>query len=123
MTTFNRDYEAILLLQPELDEAGLSKIQAQFSEILSRHSGRIVETVSLGRRKMTFKVGKRSEANYLQLKIQMPPQQVAAFQKAASLVESLLRLMIVDDRTLPAGGAAPATKRSDEDEVFDGESQ
>lgn len=122
MTTLNRDYEALLLLQPELDETGLSKIQAQFGEILGRHSGHIVETVSLGRRKLTFKVAKCREAIYLQMKIQMPPREVAAFQKAAGLVESALRLMIVEGGTLPPGGVAPVTKR-DENEVLDGESQ
>lgn len=92
-----RDYEAIVVVHPDLNEEGVSKFQGQWQEMVTRHGGRVLETISLGKRRLSFRMGKVSEGLYLKARIQIPPLEVDGFQKAAGLMESIVRMMILKE--------------------------
>jgi ribosomal protein S6 len=92
-----RDYEAMVVVHPDLNEEGLSKFQGEWQEMVTRHGGRVLETIPLGKRKLSFRVGKVGEGLYLKARIQIPPLEVEGFQKAAGLMESIVRMMILKE--------------------------
>lgn len=95
MSVSVRNYEAIVIVHPDLNEEGVSKFQGQLGELMSRHGGRLVEAVSLGKRKLSFRVAKVSEGLYLKAQLQMPPSEVDDVEKAARLMEPIVRMMIL----------------------------
>lgn len=100
-----RDYEAILIVHPDTNADAMQKLQQQFGETVSRQGGRVTETVPLGKRKMTYRIAKQGEGQYLQMRLQLPPAAVEPLRKAVGLMESVLRLMVVQG-TAPAAPAA-----------------
>ena len=88
-------YEAILIVQPDLQEEALSKLQSQFKELVSRQGGQAGEWVSLGRRKLSYRLSRFNEGIYLQCPVQLAPSEVAAFRKGVALMESVLRLLVL----------------------------
>ncbi len=100
MTGSVRNYDAILIAQPDLNEEGLNQLKSQLGELVSRQGGRIKEVSSLGRRRLGYRIGKASEGTYLQLKMEMPPEGVEALRRNARLLESVRRLMVLVDAGL-----------------------
>lgn len=90
-----REYDAVLIADPGLNEEGLTQLKAHFNDMVSRHGGRVQETSVLGRRKLSYRIGKYSEGNYLQIKLQMPPASIEALKRTAHLIEPVVRLMVV----------------------------
>ena len=108
----SKDYEAILIADPELNEDGLTQLKSHFADLVSRHGGKVQDTQMLGKRKLSYKIGKFNEGNYLQIKLQLPPASVEALKRVAQLIEPVIRLMVVIQSALPAQQAAPSTEEA-----------
>lgn len=111
-----RDYEAILIADPQLNEEALTQLKSQMADLVGRHGGRVQESVFLGRRKLSYRIGRHSEGNYLQVKLQMPPSGLEGFKRTANLIEPVLRMMVVLSSGLPVSGQAGASGASREQE-------
>ena len=104
MPVLSRDYTAILIANPELNEEALSRLQSQFGELVTRHGGRVVECSSLGRRRFSYRIKRFSDGIFLQVRFQAPPSEIAALKKTAGLEESIIRLSVLqEDAPLEAG--------------------
>ncbi len=99
--TVLRDYEAVFAVSPESGEEALSKIRTQFSELVGRHGGRVLDSVVLGKRKLSYPVGRWGEGVYLHAKLQLPSAEVAALEKAAKTMETTIRFMLTTASGLP----------------------
>ncbi len=119
MRVLERKYEAILIASPELNEEQLNKLQSQFAEVVARHQGRVLGVTVLGKKKLGYMIGERSEGLYLQILIEVLPSQVAGIEKAAKTMDSCLRFMLTRDSGFslpvaaggsPSEGAAPKTQ-------------
>ena len=108
-----KDYEAILIADPELNEEGLTQLKSHFADLVTRHGGKVQETQVLGKRKLSYRMGKFSEGNYLQVKLQLPPVSVEALKRVAQMIEPVIRLMVVIQSALPAS-AQPAAAGPEE---------
>lgn len=109
----SKDYEAILIADPELNEEALTQLKSHFADLVTRHGGKVQDTQVLGKRKLSYKIGKFSEGNYLQIKLQLPPASVEALKRVAQLIEPVIRMMVVIQSALPAQqAAAPSTEES-----------
>ena len=97
MSGLSRDYEGILIVHPESAEGQIAKLQTQFAELVSHHNGRILETVHLGKRRLTTKIKKSNEGIYLQIRFQLPPAAVEEVRKASGMMESVLRFFTVQE--------------------------
>ena len=95
MSVSLREYEAVLIADPALNEEALTQLKTQFGEIVSRNGGRVQEISVLGRRKLGFRIGRHREGNYLQVKVQLPPSAVDAVRRTIHLIEPVIRLMVV----------------------------
>jgi small subunit ribosomal protein S6 len=95
MSTLLQDYEALLVVQPELSEEAVSKLQSQFGEVVTRQGGRILECSNLGKRKLAYRIKRFSEGIYLQVRFQIPPAEVAGLKKTTGLMEQIVRFLLV----------------------------
>ncbi len=102
-----RDYEAVLIASPELNEEAVSTLRTQLNEVVSRHQGKLLESVVLGKRKLSYPLGRWSEGLYLQLRLQLPPSEVAALEKAVKMMEGNVRFMVTHPSSPAPVPAAP----------------
>ncbi len=113
MSSLSRNYEVILIAHPESAEGDITKLQGQFSELVSRHGGKILDTANLGRRKLSYKIKKTNEGVYLLVRLQMPPGEVMGLRRASSMMDSVLRFFIVEGIT-PSGNGGERKSDSDD---------
>ena len=103
MTASLREYEAILITDPQLNEESMAELKNQFGELVTRHGGRVADSQFLGKRKLSYRIGKFSEGNFLQVKMQMPPAGLDGLKRVANLIEPVVRLLVVLSVGLPVG--------------------
>lgn len=123
-TAIERTYEALLIVRPELGEKELAKLEKQLEETLTRLEGQAMETTNLGKRRLSAKVKKLSEAITLQIRFKAPPAAVSPFIKAVQLLEPVARMLVVQEKMSAASKlkTSPASER-EKPEGFNGESQ
>ena len=110
-----REYEAILITDPGLNEEALKELKGQFGELVTRHGGRVEDSLFLGKRKLSYRIGKFSEGNFLQIKLQMPPAALDGFKKMAHLIEPVVRLLVVSSSSVPVNHQPKITDDGDEE--------
>ncbi len=118
MSVSLRKYLGILIAHPDLNEEGLNHLKDQFSELVSRHGGQIVQIVSLGKRKLAYRIGRVWEGHYLEIHMEAPPAGVEPLKQAADLLDSIVRLAIVQGSSY---SAKPQEVRSGAGEVEESE--
>ncbi len=112
-----KEYEAIGIVSPELGEQDLTQLQQQFSEQVARHRGRILESSSLGKKRLSFRMRRATEGIYLQWVLQLPPGEVAGLKKAVGLMEPILRWMLTrkqEGAPMPQAGLTAAREDGEE---------
>jgi len=105
-----RRYTGIVIASPSLNEEALTKLKAALDQAVVRLEGKIVDWTSLGKRRLTYKIKRFSEGNYFQVQMELPPKGVEEFRKVTALMDSVLRLMVIQ-------GAPAAPEASPKPEV------
>ena len=97
MTTPNpqRQYDMVLLIVPEKDEAGTQAVVEEFRKLLVDNGATIEKDESMGRRRLAYVVKKRTEATYHNFLFRAPAACVAEVQRKMRLSESVLRFLSV----------------------------
>ena len=116
MAALMRDYGAMMIADPALSEENLTQLKGQFTEMVTKNGGQVTEVTAMGKRRMSFKIGKHSEGNYLQFKLQMPPAGVVELNRVSSALERVVRLVILSGDAFPEP-PAPAAAKTDEKEA------
>jgi len=92
MSGLTREYEALLLVDPSANEETLSKAEKQFTEAAGRAGGSVQAVNRLGKRPLAYKIGKASEAQMIQVLLELAPDQVAGLRRTVVASGALLRL-------------------------------
>ena len=112
-----RKYLGLVIVHPDLNEDRLNQLKAQFGELVTRHGGQVLEAVSLGKRKLAYRLKKLWEGNYLEFHVELAPGGVEALKRAAGLLDSVVRLTIVQESSIPTKKPqAPPAERVGESE-------
>lgn len=106
MTAAMRDYGAVLIADPGLSEEGLTQLKGQFTEMVTRHGGKVLGISALGKKRLSYRIGRHHEGNYLQVKMQLPPAGVDGLSKMARTLERVIRLMVLSADAFPEPAAA-----------------
>ncbi len=94
-----RNYELLLVIRPNLDEAGALEVARNVGERIQNNEGSITSTNVWGRRKLAYSIDKQVEATYILLKVKTEPATLKDLEFELKLNEALLRYLIVRDHT------------------------
>lgn len=92
-----RDYELLLVIRPNLDEAGAAEAAKRIVELIQRREGEVTATNVWGRRRLAYAIDNQIEATYILLKFRVAPARLNELKFELKLNESLLRFMVVRD--------------------------
>lgn len=92
-----RNYELLLVIRPNLDEAGAAEAAKQIVELIQRRGGEVTATNVWGRRRLAYPIDNQIEATYVLLKMRFAPVRLNELKFELKLNESLLRFMAVRD--------------------------
>lgn len=90
-----RDYELVAIINPELDEEGVSEIIDRVSQSINSRGGAVEETKKWGRRKLAYPIRKFMEAEYILARFQLMPQSIKELETEISASEDILRYLVI----------------------------
>jgi small subunit ribosomal protein S6 len=88
-------YEAVLIIDPTLEEAALAEKFGKLEEIIKAEGAEIVNTISWGKRKLAYSIRKKDNGIYQIYRFNADPSTIKEIERRFKLDEQLMRFLIV----------------------------
>jgi len=89
-----RDYEVVIIVQPDLDETALNGVIEKTKGWITETGGTITKVDIWGKRRMTYAIRKQREGQYVLIAAQMEPSATADFERNLRFLETVMRFMV-----------------------------
>jgi small subunit ribosomal protein S6 len=89
------DYELVAIINPEVDEEGVSKIVDKVTQSISNRGGVVEETQKLGRRRLAYPIKQFMEADYVLARFKLMPKSVKELEREIGASVDILRYLVV----------------------------
>lgn len=88
-----REYEVLVLSDPNIDEAKLSIVFDRLGEVCEKNGARITKNDSWGRRRLAYEIKDLREGVYNLLQVEAIPSAVAKIEGFLKIQTSVLRFL------------------------------
>ncbi len=104
-----RDYEMMIVFDPDLEEAATEAVTGRVSGLVSQRGGNVVSTEAWGRRRLAYPIGRHRDGTYVLMRFQVDPAAVIDIERMLKLTESVIRHLVVrTEHAEPAPARAAA---------------
>jgi len=103
-----RDYEAVYIVDPTLDNEQLQPIIEKYRQVVADNGGEVVSAAVWEKRRLAYEVKGRTEGIYIVMKFKGEPTTASELERLMKLAEDVMRHLIVRDEE--PKGAAPQTE-------------
>ena len=86
-----REYECMLILPAEADEATVSAATDRISAVAAKHSGQVRNIERWGRRRLAYELDHRNEGYYVVVTFSAEPVAQAELERTLNLADEVLR--------------------------------
>jgi len=90
-----REYELVLIIHPDLDEASFNEIVERVSGWITEDGGEIIKTDVWGKRQLAYPIRKLNEGQYVLLQTKMNAQFGTTIERNLRYMETVLRYMLI----------------------------
>ncbi len=90
-----RQYELMVILDPELEERTVAPSLDKFLSVVTKDGGSVDNVDIWGRRRLAFEIKKKSEGIYAVVTMTAEPATAAELDRQLSLSESILRTKLM----------------------------
>jgi len=90
-----RDYELVVVIDPEIDEEKLSATLDRISQFVTTRGGEVIDVDRWGKRKLAYPIKRRSEGDYVITHFRLEPARTAELEAGLGLWEEVLRHLLV----------------------------
>ncbi|HHX77906.1 MAG TPA: 30S ribosomal protein S6 [Firmicutes bacterium] len=90
-----RNYEAMIILQPDLDEENRKVLEDKVKEIVEKIGGEVTEINNWGLRKLAYEINNFREGYYLLVKFKEEGKSIAELEKILQITEGIIRYLVV----------------------------
>ena len=88
-----RNYELVLMLDPEVDEERMDAVMTRVRGLIG--DGEVVDEESWGRKKLAYKIGNYTDANYHHAHLSMEGESSKALESGLKLTDDVIRHLLV----------------------------
>ncbi len=90
-----RDYEMVVIINPELDEEKFSNTLNAITKLIADTGGAVADIKHWGKRKLAYPIKKFSEGNYVLTQFQLQPALSKEVEAKLQISEDVLRHLLV----------------------------
>ena len=95
LATALRDYEMVVILNPEIGDDALPDSLQRLEQAITSRGGEVVETNNWGRRRLAYPIKRNLEGNYIVSQIKLEPTQISGLESNLRIWEDVLRHLII----------------------------
>jgi len=126
---FLRNYQSVLILKPDLDEAQVEESINKITAILKKFGGSVLKLDKWGKKRLAYRVSKNKFGFYLNIYHTCEPGGVPDLEKEYRLYELIIKFMVIrlEDRdiervmTKAADSAEPSDSEKNDSQKNDSE--
>ena len=90
-----RAYEVMIIVDPEVDEAGVKVVVTRVTDLVQADSGRVATLDNWGRRRFTHPLKRKNEGTYLVFEIVTPATSLDPLDRNLRLADEIIRHKII----------------------------
>ena len=87
-------YESIIIVNPNVDEAGLKALEEKFTGLINEH-GKVESVENMGKKKLAYEIKKFSEATYLLFNFEAEPVSIAELERIYRITDDIIKFIVV----------------------------
>ncbi|UGQ08896.1 30S ribosomal protein S6 [Yinghuangia sp. ASG 101] len=90
-----RNYELMVILDPDLEERAVSPLLEQFLNVVRNGGGKVEKIDTWGRRRLSYEIKKKSEGIYAVVDLAAEPAVIKELDRQMNLNESVMRTKVL----------------------------
>ncbi len=87
-------YESIIIVNPNVDEAGLKEIEEKFTGLINEN-GKVESVENMGKKKLAYEIKKNKEATYMLFNFEAKPDSIAELERVYRITDEILKFIVV----------------------------
>ena len=87
-------YESVIIINPNVDEAGIKALEEKFTGLINEN-GKVVEVIDMGKRKLAYEIKKNKEAYYKVFEFEANPETIAELERIYRITDEILKFITV----------------------------
>ena len=85
-------YESVVIINPNVDEAGLKALEDKFTGLINANS-KVAEVENMGKKKLAYDIKKNKEAYYMVFKFDANPTLIAELERVYRITDEVLKFI------------------------------
>ena len=86
------NYESVVIINPNVDEAGLKALEDKFTGLINAN-GSVTEVENMGKKKLAYDIKKNKEAYYMVFKFEANPTLIAELERVYRITDEVLKFI------------------------------
>ena len=87
-------YESVIIINPNVDEAGLKALQDKFTGLINEN-GKVEEVKDMGKRKLAYEIKKNTEGFYMVFEFEAKPESIKELERIYRITDEILKFIVV----------------------------
>ena len=87
-------YEAVFIINPNVEEAGVKELIEKFSNIIN-NDGKVEEVQEMGKRKLAYEIKKNSEGIYVLINFEANPDLIKELERNYRITDAIIKFIVV----------------------------
>ena len=89
-------YESVIIINPEVDEAGLKALQDKFTGLINEN-GKVEDVVDMGKRKLAYEIKKNKEGYYVIFNFEAKPELIAELERNYRITDEVMKFIVIKE--------------------------
>ena len=94
LTKIMNKYESVIIVNPNLDEAGLKALEEKFTGLINKN-GKVESVENIGKKRLAYEIQKMKEGYYYFIQFDAEPAAPAEIEDNIRIMENIVRFLCV----------------------------
>lgn len=87
-------YESIIIVNPNLDEAGLKALEEKFTGLINEN-GKVESVENMGKKRLAYEINKFKEGTYMLFNFEAKTDSVAELERVYRITDDIIKFIVV----------------------------
>lgn len=87
-------YESIIIVNPNVDEAGLKALEEKFTGLINEN-GKVESVENMGKRKLAYEIKKFAEGTYMLFNFEAKPDSITELERVYRITDDVIKFIVV----------------------------
>ena len=88
------NYESVIIVNPNLDEAGIKAIEDKFTGLINEN-GKVESVEKVGKRKLAYEIKKQQEGFYMIFNFESKPSAIAELERIYRITDDIMKYIVI----------------------------